>query len=531
MLSSREITLDFFSDKTRSIAKDFYIWRFLDQNISAKKAEALIGEVNIMSSKLFFKFADKLDIEGFKEIADCLKAKPKELINASADCIALGLTPDKATKLTKDELITVADKVREKYPNRVKIYEILASNNSFNALIKANPDIFFKLFNGVGSGYRKEQLNHKIDKDILEKYITYYAFNKTIKTITIDEKLNHLQKSILDINSSKLSAEGNLYLAFNAIKHKREDLALRYLKIAYDKSYKNFTKDRTLFWLYQITANKNYLIKLSNSPKINIYSIYAMELLHKKAKNIITNIKSHKNHINFPINDPFAWEELKNSSKTMNQEELQKKAQEFNAKNTEPFASYLFERASKFKKHFFIMPYYQYIKNLTPKRQAVILSIARQESKFIPTSISKSYALGMMQFMPSVAQDIAKKMGYEDFDLENLFQPEIAYKFANYHITYLEKYLYHPLLVFYAYNGGIGFVKRMLLNSSLFKRGKYEPFLSMELIPNDQARYYGKRVLANYIIYSQLMGKKVMLTPLLKKLTDFSQISYFRKRE
>jgi soluble lytic murein transglycosylase len=139
MLSSREITLDFFSDKTRSIAKDFYIWRFLDQNISAKKAEALIGEVNIMSSKLFFKFADKLDIEGFKEIADCLKAKPKELINASADCIALGLTPDKATKLTKDELITVADKVREKYPNRVKIYEILASNNPFNALIKANP--------------------------------------------------------------------------------------------------------------------------------------------------------------------------------------------------------------------------------------------------------------------------------------------------------------------------------------------------------------------------------------------------------
>jgi zinc transport system substrate-binding protein len=68
-------------------------------------------------------FADEFGLTQLAIQTHGKNPKPKELINASADCIALGLTPDKATKLTKDELITVADKVREKYPNRVKIYD------------------------------------------------------------------------------------------------------------------------------------------------------------------------------------------------------------------------------------------------------------------------------------------------------------------------------------------------------------------------------------------------------------------------
>ena len=529
-LSSDRITLDFFSDKRRSIAKDFYIWRFLDQNITAKEAEALIGEVYNMSNKLFFKFAEKLDVQGFKEIAECIKAKPKELTKASVDCIALGLTPQKATQLTKEELSLVASKVKEKYPTRAKVYKVLASENPFKELINSEPEVFFKVFNGVKDDYITEHFNKQIDKEDLNKFITFYAFNTTIKKIVLNENLTKLQKSLLDIDSQGLSAEGNFYLALNAIKQNEKEQALKYLLTAFPKAYKTFERDRILFWLYKITDDKKYLIALSESPKINIYSIYAMELLHKKAKNIVTNIKASDKKVDFNFTDPFSWEELKTKAKEANQQELIKMAEKLNTKDTEPYAAYLFEKALKYKKDFFIMPYRKYLQNLTPKRKAMILAIAKQESKFIPTEISRSYALGMMQFMPFVAEDIAKKLGYEDFDIQTLSQPEIAYKFANYHLNYLEKYLYHPLLVFYAYNAGIGFVKRMLLNTTLFqRRGKYEPFLSMELVPNEQARYYGKRVLANYVIYSQLLGKKVMLTPLLKKLTSSKKISYFQK--
>ncbi len=524
-LSCDRITIDFFKDKHRSITKDFYIWRFLDQNITAKEAKALIGEVYNMSNKLFFKFAEKLNEQGFKEIAECIKAGPRELTKASADCIALGLTPQKAVQLTKKELSEVSEKVKEKYPIRAEIYKILSKEDPFDALIKAEPEVFFKLFNGLGDDYIASHFDKPIEKKYIQKFANFYAFNETVKKIAVNEHLTKLQNSILDIDSSRLSAEGNIYLALNALKHGKKENALKYLLTALPKAYKTFEKDRILFWLYQTTEDKKYLIKLSESPKINIYSIYAMEILHKKAKNIVTDINPSDSETDFNFTNPFSWEELKRKAKKADTQQLIEIAEKLNTEEGEPYAAYLFEKAIKFKKEFFIMPYKKYLRKLTPKRKAMILAIARQESKFIPTEISRSYALGMMQFMPFVAEDIAKKLGYENFDLQNLFHPEVAYEFANHHIDYLEKYLYHPLLVFYAYNAGIGFVRRMLQNGSLFrKKGKYEPFLSMEMVPNDQARYYGKRVLANYIIYSQLLGKKVMLVPLLQRLTSSEKI-------
>ncbi len=526
LLSSKEITLDFFSDKPRSIAKDFYIWRFLDQNITAKEAEALIGEVEQMSNKLFFKFAEKLDVEGFKQIAECLQAAPKELVKASDDCIAVGLTPKKAVYLSKEELLEVSKKVSYKYPQKAKIFKILALGNVFDNLIKADEEIFFKVFNSVDSKYLKNKLNYPFSKKDLERLSKYYAFNQTVKIIVINETLDNLQKSILDLNSSHLSAEGNLYLAFNAIRYEKNELAKRYLETAYKKAFKMFDKNRALFWLYQVTRDKKYLMKLSKSPKLDFYSLYAMELLHKKAKNIVTSLNYAKNSAPFAISDPFAWENLKQKANKAPLGKIKEMADSLNAKNTEPFAAYLYEKAGRFKRQYFIMPYYGYIRDLPVSKRAMLLAIARQESKFIPSEISKSYALGMMQFMPFVAKEISKELNYKNFDLDNMFEPKIAYMFANYYLDYLQRNFSHPLLVFYAYNAGIGFVKRTLNKGHLFcLKKRYEPYFSMEIFPNDQARYYGKKVLTNYIIYSQLLGKKVMLTPLLNRLKTLFQNS------
>jgi soluble lytic murein transglycosylase len=71
-------------------------------------------------------------------------------------------------------------------------------------------------------------------------------------------------------------------------------------------------------------------------------------------------------------------------------------------------------------------------------------------------------------------------------------------------------------MVAYAYNGGIGFVRRKVLPKFKYM-GKYEPFLSMELIPYDESREYGKKVIANYVIYSQIFEKNITLHQVLKK--------------
>ncbi|MDR2099477.1 MAG: lytic transglycosylase domain-containing protein, partial [Campylobacteraceae bacterium] len=163
-------------------------------------------------------------------------------------------------------------------------------------------------------------------------------------------------------------------------------------------------------------------------------------------------------------------------------------------------------------------PFEQYLKDFDDERKSLILSIARQESRFITSSISTSYALGMMQFMPNVASDIAKKQKIKDFDIDDMFKPDVAYNFANIHLNYLTKYLHHPLFVAYAYNSGIGFTNKVLQERKLFKSGEYEPFLSIELLPNAEGREYGKKVLANYVIYSEHFGKKINITEFLQTL-------------
>jgi soluble lytic murein transglycosylase len=113
-------------------------------------------------------------------------------------------------------------------------------------------------------------------------------------------------------------------------------------------------------------------------------------------------------------------------------------------------------------------------------------------------------------------------------DLNKIFDPRIAISYANQHMDYLTSWLYHPLFVAYAYNGGIGFTKRRLRTKHLFKKGEYEPYLSMELIDYKESREYAKKVLANYVIYLNLLGVPTKISPLLEVLHYPSQTDRFR---
>jgi len=133
----------------------------------------------------------------------------------------------------------------------------------------------------------------------------------------------------------------------------------------------------------------------------------------------------------------------------------------------------------------------------------------------------------MMQFMPFVARDIAKKEKLEDFNISNMFDPRIAYLFGNIHLGFLEKSLFHPLFVAYAYNGGMGFTRKHL-QAGAFSQGAYEPFLSMESMINEESREYGKKVLANYVVYRHLLGEDVSIKNLFEMLLIPSVTDRFR---
>jgi len=129
--------------------------------------------------------------------------------------------------------------------------------------------------------------------------------------------------------------------------------------------------------------------------------------------------------------------------------------------------------------------------------------------------------------MPFLVKDIAKKRG-DNIDLDDMFNPYKALIYANYHLDYLESWLYNPLLIAYAYNGGIGFTKGLLTKKALFQNKRYEPFMSMERIGVRETREYGKKVLTNYVIYLNKLGHPIRISQILKHLKDGKNVDRFR---
>ena len=60
------------------------------------------------------------------------------------------------------------------------------------------------------------------------------------------------------------------------------------------------------------------------------------------------------------------------------------------------------------------------------------------------------------------------------------------------------------------------------------KRGRFEPFLSIELVPVAETRNYGKKVLANYVIYMALNGSSIKISQLFENLTKPALTDKFR---
>ena len=292
-------------------------------------------------------------------------------------------------------------------------------------------------------------------------------------------------------------------------------------------------KDNAVFWLYLLSKDRSYLEKLNQSRDVNIYTLYANELTGASlAANIVSPTPTKEKVEDYDIKDPFLWQKTFKMIKEMSAEDAAKHSKTFNTKETLGQYAYLMEKASGYKDSYFVMPFVDELEDVNATRKALLYAIGRQESRFIPAVISTSYALGMMQFMPFLANHIGKKeLQIPNFDQDDMFDPRLALKFADYHLNYLEKYLYHPLFVAYAYNGGIGFTKKMLQRGDLFNEGKYEPFLSMELVPFAESRDYGKKVLANYVIYLGIVRSSTSISTLFESLKTPSLTDKFRNQD
>ncbi|MEA3553283.1 MAG: lytic transglycosylase domain-containing protein [Campylobacterota bacterium] len=511
IFASDTITMSWLEQQPKSIAKDFYIWRYLDQNITSTQALEAIKQVNRLNNKILFRYISKSNDDILKDYKSCMRSKTKDLLTKEPYCIEAGLSVYDATKLSKNSLNKIINKVEKEYPLLSKKLQILNSPIPFKTLEQSDIETFFNTFNQVGGKYRVKHFNQYFSLSTFKKLRDDKKFDQTIKLIVTNLKMNKAQISLLNLTPENLSYRAVFHLAINAIRHKKDDLALIYLENAYTKAYYKMQKDNITFWQYKLTKDKKYLDMLAKSWDINLYSLYANNIMKSKNKelnNIIFNIKQEKiDKTNlFDTTIPFNWLKVLKDSKKMDDKKLSKYNNLFTTKDTLGHLAFVKERYDRYKNSYFVTPFDHYINKLSKDKQSLIYAIGRQESRFIPTSISSAYAMGVMQIMPFLSRAIAKELK-EDYNIDNQLNPKVNLKYASHHLKYLSKRLNHPLFIAYAYNGGIGFTKR-LLKSELFKKGKYEPYLSMELLPYDETKKYGKKVLTNYFVYQNHINKQ-----------------------
>jgi soluble lytic murein transglycosylase len=519
--------------KPKSIAKDYYIYRFLiESNASKEEIGDLYTQVSRLNSNLKNQFAKKIDINSNQT---CKPLTQTNALKSDQECLVKLLTPQFVEPLSASAKTALAEKLRQNSNFTASWITVLKSKEPFRAMQqKLLAEEFLKIFNQMPATY-KQKLNFRLEKEFLYKMESLpYPYETFVKHIVFNaDDFKNPSKSLLYIpKNDELTHKTLFYLGINALKANNTTLASSFFSKAAKRAYFRSDMDKALFFYYLSSCDKDTLEKIGDSFDINIYSLYAREMLNATTKNITFLSPSREKATHkFNMQDPFEWYTLLNKIQDLNKDEMEVLAVGFDAPETLPIYAFLLERSVNYKHHYFIIPYEEYLQDFDAKRKALILSIARQESGFVTSAVSASYALGMMQFLPSVASDIAAKQKIKDFDWDDMFEPKTAYSFADIHLSYLNKYLYHPLFVAYAYNGGIGYTRKMLREGKLFNDGKYEPFLSIELLQGEESREYGKKVLANYIIYMQYLDEKITLKELLKTLTKPAETDKFRQKD
>ncbi len=328
---------------------------------------------------------------------------------------------------------------------------------------------------------------------------------------------------------SNSTVQGNRYFyqGIKFVKSNEIEQALSYFNYSRQITDKPQDRDRATFWVYLLSQDKKYLDMLNESKDVNIYSLLGADFANIEYPKTITPKFKDVKISGFDITDPIHWARLKQKIFDPNTN-LDDLAEKFKYDITTPHYSYIRSVATKYTEIYYPLPYRDALRSLPIERQAILYAIARQESRFIPASVSRSFALGMMQIMPFLIKHIASERG-ESVNLDDIFDPYKALQYSNHHLNYLDKYLHHPLFTAYAYNAGIGFTRRLIRRNDMFKTtGPYEPYLSIERVENAEAREYGKKVLTNYVVYMNKLGSPTRMYPLVQMLNNGTKIDRFR---
>ena len=133
----------------------------------------------------------------------------------------------------------------------------------------------------------------------------------------------------------------------------------------------------------------------------------------------------------------------------------------------------------------------------------LVLSLARQESRFNPSVKSAASARGLLQFIPETAQTLANEEGMKGFELDDVYMPEVAVRLAvRYVADLLKLFPNNPHAVLAAYNTGERNVERWIARA---RSSDVDRLVTEIAIP--ETKDYVAKVMNSYRAYTLLYTK------------------------
>ena len=129
-----------------------------------------------------------------------------------------------------------------------------------------------------------------------------------------------------------------------------------------------------------------------------------------------------------------------------------------------------------------------------------VLSIARQESRYQADAKSIAAARGMMQFIPSTANEVAGQLKLSNFNQDDLYSPDTAILFGSQYLsTLFQQFPEQPQAVAASYNGGADNMARWIARSRSNEADRYVSEIGFA-----QSKDYVFRVMTNFWNYQRL---------------------------
>lgn len=158
----------------------------------------------------------------------------------------------------------------------------------------------------------------------------------------------------------------------------------------------------------------------------------------------------------------------------------------------------------------FPQPYGDLVANASSKSgipPEFIYAIMRQESAFNPQARSSADAFGLMQLLPSVAQNLATANHIPFNDALDLYEPQTAITLGAFELkSLMKKYNNHMILAASGYNANDSAIRGWLK-----VRYREDSVEFIEEIPYEETRTYVKLVLRNNVFYQRLLHSKQSL--------------------